>query len=264
MSRPVIFSHTMISFARLGLLASLGAVALSGCSTVEEAVRGPSLTPMAYPAQLVPLNQGVVQPAYSQDERAPISAAMRNSAGSLWKAGSRTFFNDQRAAKVGDILTVNIAIDDSANIQNQTQRARNNSYQAGAPALFGLESSIGKVFPNTLTAGNLMNMNGKVTGDGSGSVKRNEKVNLVIAAVVTNVLPNGNLVIQGRQEVKTDRELRELTVSGIVRPEDISAGNTIKHTQIAEARISYGGRGDISRMTNPPAAQSVAERFLPF
>ena len=104
----------------------------------------------------------------------------------------------------------------------------------------------------------------QLAANGAGSVSRSEKVNLTIAAVVSEVLSNGNLVIQGRQEVRTNREVRELTVAGIVRPEDITAANTINHTQIAEARISYGGRGDISRVQATPAAQSLVERFSPF
>ncbi|MNE48413.1 Flagellar L-ring protein precursor [compost metagenome] len=105
---------------------------------------------------------------------------------------------------------------------------------------------------------------GEANSAGSGSVNRSERVSLTVAAVVTAVMPNGNMVIQGRQEVRTNREVRELTVAGIVRPEDISSANTIAHTQIAEARISYGGRGDISRMQATPAAQSLVERFSPF
>ena len=111
---------------------------------------------------------------------------------------------------------------------------------------------------------NLVGLEGESNSNGSGSVNRSEKVSLTIAAVVTDVMVNGNLVIQGRQEVRTNREVRELTVAGIVRPEDISSANTIAHTQIAEARISYGGRGDISRVQATPAAQSLVERFSPF
>ncbi|MEY3259588.1 MAG: hypothetical protein RIT46_417, partial [Pseudomonadota bacterium] len=102
------------------------------------------------------------------------------------------------------------------------------------------------------------------TGSGSGSVKRQEKISLTVAALVSQVLPNGNMIIQGRQEVRTNGEVRELTVAGIVRPEDITSTNTIKHTQIAEARISYGGRGDISRMQKTPAGQALVETFSPF
>ena len=99
---------------------------------------------------------------------------------------------------------------------------------------------------------------------GAGAVARAEKINLTVAAVVTGILPNGNLVIQGVQEVKTNNEVHRLTVSGIVRPADISAANTIKHTQIAEARISYGGRGDQSRVQKTPGGQALIETFTPF
>ena len=110
----------------------------------------------------------------------------------------------------------------------------------------------------------MVGMEGDLKSSGNGSVTRAEKVSLTIAAVVTDVLANGNLVIQGRQEVRTNREVRELTVAGIVRPEDISSANAINHTQIAEARISYGGRGDVSRVQAPPVGQALAERFSPF
>jgi flagellar L-ring protein precursor FlgH len=110
----------------------------------------------------------------------------------------------------------------------------------------------------------MVGLQGESNATGSGTVSRAEQVELTIAAVVTAVMPNGNLVIQGRQEVRTNREVRELTVAGIVRPEDISSANTVDHTQIAEARISYGGRGDISRMQAAPVAQNLVERFSPF
>ena len=129
---------------------------------------------------------------------------------------------------------------------------------------FGLESSIGQAFPGGFDPASMVSLEGASNANGSGSVNRSEKVSLTIAAVVTDVMANGNLIIQGRQEVRTNREVRELTVAGIVRPEDISSGNTIAHTQIAEARISYGGRGDISRVQAAPAAQSLVEQFSPF
>ncbi len=228
---------------------------LAACSSVKETLKGPQLAPMAYPAGLVPVQQTLVNPA---TEPTPASA------NSLWRTGARTFFNDQRASKIGDILTVSITIDDSAQMSNQTTRSRANSMSAGMPHLFGLESSLGKVLPGGFDPANMIGINGANSTDGKGVVARSEKVQLTIAAVVTGVLPNGNLVIQGRQEVRANNELRELTVSGIVRPEDVSAANTIRHTQIAEARISYGGRGDLSREQKAPAAQALAERFSPF
>jgi flagellar L-ring protein precursor FlgH len=238
--------------------AALSALSLGACSTAIEAVRGPELAPIGYPAALVPTSQ-VYMPSPEQ-QRADRAA----SANSLWRVGARTFFGDQRARQVGDIVTVNIDIDDRAQTNNSTQRSRSNDASGGVTNFFGLESSLGRVFPGGFDPANMVGMEGESNSTGSGSVNRAEKVSLTIAAVVADVLPNGNLVIQGRQEVRTNREVRELTVAGIVRPEDISAANTINHTQIAEARISYGGRGDISRVQAAPAAQSLVERFSPF
>ncbi len=236
------------------LALSAVAVALAGCSTVAETVRGPDLAPVGYPAQLVPISQ-----SYAQAEQVRPA-----SANSLWRIGARTFFGDQRARRIGDILTVNIDIDDRAQTQNSTQRNRSNDISGGVTNFFGLENSIGRAFPGGFDPQALVGLQGQSTANGSGAINRSEKVSLTIAAVVTEVLSNGNMIIQGRQEVRTNREVRELTVAGIVRPEDISSANTINHTQIAEARISYGGRGDISRVQATPAAQSLVERFSPF
>lgn len=236
------------------IAAALLAAPLGACSTAMEAVRGPELAPIGYPAALVPVQQAYLP--------APESRAA--SSNSLWRAGARTFFGDQRARRIGDIVTVSIDIDDSAQTSNSTNRARTNEASGGVTNFFGLENSLGGAFPAGFDPANLIGTQGESTATGSGSVNRSERVSLTIAAVVTDVLTNGNLVIQGRQEVRTNREVRELTVAGIVRPEDISSANTIAHTQIAEARISYGGRGDISRMQATPAAQSLVERFSPF
>lgn len=230
------------------------ALSLGACSTAVEAVRGPELAPIAYPASLVPAQQAYLP----QRDAGPASA------NSLWRTGSRTFFGDQRARRVGDILTVSIRIDDRAQTSNSTQRSRSNDSSGGVTNFFGLENSLGRAFPGGFDPQNMIGLEGQSNASGAGSVSRAERVDLTIAAVVTDVLSNGNLVIQGRQEVRTNREVRELTVAGIVRPEDISSANTISHTQIAEARISYGGRGDISRMQATPAAQSLVERFNPF
>lgn len=239
------------SLALAALLAPLAA-----CSTVKEAVRGPDLAPVGYPASLAP----ITQPMVSARESGPQPA----SANSLWRSGARAFFNDQRAGRVGDILTVNIDIDDSAKTNNATTSSRTAGMTAGVPHLLGLESSLGKILPGGFDPANAVETNSASNNAGSGSVNRQEKINLTIAAVVTGILPNGNMVIQGTQEVRTNAEVRQLTVAGIVRPEDISSANTIRHTQIAEARISYGGRGDISRVQKTPAGQSLIERFSPF
>ena len=243
---------------RTVLTAAAAALSLGACSTAIEAVRGPELAPIGYPAALVPTSQAYLpSPEQQQADRAA-------SANSLWRAGARTFFGDQRARRVGDIVTVNIDIDDRAQTQNSTNRSRSNEISGGISNFFGLENSLGRAFPGGFDPQNLVGLEGESSSNGSGSVSRSERVNLTIAAVVTDVMVNGNLVIQGRQEVRTNREVRELTVAGIVRPEDISSANTIAHTQVAEARISYGGRGDISRIQGAPAAQSLVERFSPF
>jgi flagellar L-ring protein precursor FlgH len=239
--------RTRFAVAALILLAPLGA-----CSTVKEAVRGPELAPVGYPAALAPMDQKI------------IAVSAPPTANSLWRTGARTFFNDQRAGKVGDILTVLINIDDSAKTTNSTSSSRTSGVTAGVPHLLGLESSLGKILPGGFDPANALSTNSKTTNDGAGAVNRAEKISLTIAAVVSAVLPNGNLVIQGTQEVRTNTEIRQLTIAGIVRPEDIAANNTILHTQIAEARINYGGRGDISRVQKTPAGQSLIERFSPF
>jgi len=240
---------------RAALIAlGLTTAALGACSTVSETLKGPELAPIGYPAQLVPVSQTYIDTSHA----APASA------NSLWRTGARTFFGDQRARRVGDILTVNIDIDDRAQTQNSTQRTRSNDISGGINNLLGLENNIADAFPSGFDAQNLIGLQGQSNANGSGAINRSEKVSLTIAAVVTEVLSNGNMVIQGRQEVRTNREVRELTVAGIVRPEDISSANTINHTQIAEARISYGGRGDITRVQATPAAQALVERFSPF
>ena len=241
------------------ILLALALVPIAACSTIKETVRGPDLAPVGYPAALVPRNQEVM-PLVSAREPGPQPA----SANSLWRTGARAFFIDQRASRVGDILTVNIDIDDSAKTSNSTAASRTAGTSAGVPHFLGLESSLGRVLPGGFDPANAVETESKTSKSGSGAVTRSEKISLTIAAVVTAVLPNGNMVIQGTQEVKTNNELRQLTVAGIVRPEDISSSNTIRHTQIAEARISYGGRGDISRVQKTPAGQALVERFSPF
>jgi flagellar L-ring protein precursor FlgH len=237
---------------RPALAALLLLAPLAACSTVKEAVKGPELAPVGYPAQLAPMTQQYV------------ATPQAASANSLWRTGARTFFNDQRASKVGDILTVNIDIDDSATTKNQTATSRSSNSSLGVPNFLGLESSLGKVLPGGFDPSNMINTKSGTSNAGAGAVNRSEKISLTIAAVVSGVMPNGNLVIQGTQEVRTNAEVRQLTVAGIVRPEDISSANTIKHTQIAEARISYGGRGDISRVQKTPGGQALVEKFSPF
>jgi flagellar L-ring protein precursor FlgH len=230
---------------------------LVACSSVHEAIDGPKMGPMAYPAPLVGQSQSVFESAREPAPQ-PITA------NSLWRTGARTFFNDQRAGRVGDIVTVLVTVNDSAKTQNTTNTNLTTSNAMGVPNFFGLESSLGKVLPGGYDPSKMITTNTAGTSAGAGGVNRSESISLTIAAVVTEVLPNGNMVIQGTQEVKTNDEVRQLTVAGIVRPEDISSANTIQSSQIAEARINYGGRGDISAVQKTPVGTSLIQRFWPF
>ena len=242
--------------ARTPYLALLALVPLAACASAADAIRGPQLSSITYPAPDAPARSGTLA---SRDE-SPRPA----SANSLWRNGSRAFFHDQRAAKVGDIVTVNIDINDNAKLSNQTASSRKSATDTGVSSFLGLEKSLSKVLPNSPDPAHLVTSGSSSSLDGQGSVNRSEAVALTIAAVVSNVMPNGNLVIQGKQEVRINSELRELTIAGIVRPEDIAADNTIRHTQIAEARVSYGGRGTVSRVQKAPVGQALVETFSPF
>jgi len=238
----------------LGLIAAL--LPLAACSSINEAVSTPKISAMAYPAAIVPSEQAVLQ--------APENGARPPPPNSLWRNGARAFFHDQRAARVGDILTVNINVNDAAKLQNETVATRKGANSLGLPNLLGFESTLSHNLPKAFSAASAVNTSSNFTNDGSGSVNRSETVSLTVAAVVTGVLANGNLVIQGKQEIMINAEKRTLTVAGIVRPEDITSTNTIQHTQIAEARISYGGQGTVSRVQNTPAGTSLLQKFSPF
>lgn len=191
----------------------------------------------------------------------PVSYA----ANSLWRTGSRGFFKDQRAHQVGDILTVKVKVTDKADLDNETKRARTNTETMGTTNLFGLETKIGgaKLLPGA-KASALLNANSAGSSDGTGSIRRKEELVTNVAGVVTQVLPNGNLVVEGKQEIRVNFEVRELIVAGIVRPEDIESDNTIESTKIAEARIAYGGRGQITDVQQPRYGQQALDVLLPF
>jgi len=246
------FSRLLLNSA--ALLAALGT---SSCALNEIGGVGrlPVLNPVAIPGSAA--ERAVLVP-----ETAP-GAEIRQ-ANALWRPGSRAFFRDPRAAKVGDIITVNIAIGDQATIANTSTQTRESSQDANLSNFLGFESKLANVFPDAVDADNLAGFGSGSAATGTGTVNRSEEIDLTVAAVVTQVLPNGNLVIQGRQEVRVNYEVRELTVSGIVRPEDISNANTIDHTQIAEARISYGGRGDISDVQTPRYGHQLFDFLFPF
>lgn len=190
----------------------------------------------------------------------PVPQPVSYNPNSLWRAGSREFFKDQRAAQVGDILMVVVRITDRANIVNETKRGRGGRENGGVGNFLGA-SLVKDQIP---LPGRVLSADSTSSSDGKGTVVRREAVQTNVAAVVTQLLPNGSLVIDGKQEVRINNEIRELVVAGIVRPEDIQGDNTIDSSKIAHARISYGGRGQISDAQQPRYGQQVLDVVLPF
>ena len=183
---------------------------------------------------------------------------------SLWSGQRGSLLGDRRAVQRGDILTVVIEIDESAEISNETDRSRSGSETLGIPQLGGLPQRLDEQLPEGASSSELVSINSSSNSSGDGSVKRNEKLTLRVAATVLDVLPNGVLSITGSQELRVNFELRELLVSGDVRPEDISRQNEITYDKIASARVSYGGRGQISDVQQPRLGQQVLDAVLPF
>jgi len=223
----------MISSRTLILLSSVSLL-LAGCNTADRLAnvgKAPSLS-------------SIEDPTASTDYKPvrmpmPEQVAVSHAPNSLWQQGSRSFFKDQRARQVGDLVTVKVNFKDSADIANETKRARSNSENMGVPNMFGLESQTQKALAGA-DQNKLVGASSTSASDGSGSVKRAETLATNVAAVVTQILPNGNMVIEGKQEVRVNFEVRELIVAGIIRPEDIEADNTVESMKIAEARIAYG------------------------
>lgn len=240
-------------------LLMLTVMALNGCNAVNE---------LGQVGERPRLTQ-IRNPESSEDYRPvtmPMPHAMVEDRGenSLWKAGARSFFKDQRAHDIGDIMTILISFKNKADMKNETDMSRQTSEHIEAPNLMGYETHLNKIFPNAVSPANLVNFASTPTNTSQGAIKREETIDFKIAATVTQVLPNGNLVVMGRQEMRVNNEVREMLITGIVRPQDILAENTISYEKIAEARISYGGRGQISDIQQNPWGQQVLNIISPF
>ncbi|MFQ8432430.1 flagellar basal body L-ring protein FlgH [Amaricoccus sp. W119] len=224
-------------------------------------------TPIMQPPEMSAIGTGGVDREIITPERAALAIPAPQAArydyqqASLWNTGPKGLLGDRRAKSLGDLLTVSIEIDEQAEMKNTTSRAREGSEGVGMNAAFGLSHILDldstKVTPE-------LDINSDSSFKGNGSTKRNEKLRLRVAATVVQVLPNGQLVIQGDQEVRVNNELRDLQVSGIVRPEDISRHNEIDYDRIAGARISYGGRGQLTTAQQPRYGQQITDQILPF
>jgi len=245
--------------ARNGALILLIGLTLSACNMMSRLANvgeEPKLSSIDSPAPLAaPQAVSLPMPAPQTIERQP---------NSLWRPGSRAFLKDQRASNIGDLLTVIIEIQDNAAINNTTTRSRAAAENSSASAFLGYEASLAQLLPEAVNPTNLIDLDSNSSTSGGGGVNRNESINLRVAALVTQVLPNGNLVLAGRQEVRVNYEKRELQVAGIIRPEDITSQNTISYDQIAEARIAYGGQGQLSDLQQPRYGQQVFDILWPF
>lgn len=230
---------------------------LVACTTTDRLAnvgKAPVLTAIEDPTTL----------AGYQPVRMPMPEAIADTyqANSLYRTSARGFFKDERAHRIGDILTVMVTINDSAQIDNTTNSSRSASNTAGMGGILG--TAINRGSGGNIDPSAAVDFTSGMANKGAGSVNRSESLETSVAAVVTQILPNGNLVIEGRQEVRVNFEVRDLIVTGIVRPSDIRANNTIPSAKIAEARISYGGRGQITDVQQPRYGQQVMDAILPF
>jgi flagellar L-ring protein precursor FlgH len=241
----------LLSGALLVILSLAG-----GCSAIDR------ITQIGEQPKLAAIENPTAQPGYKPVQMPmPKPELASYNANSLWRNGSRAFFKDQRAARVGDILTITVNFTDNANLSNETKRDRTSKEDSGISDFIGAQTitQAHKILP-----GKLLTTDSTSKYDGSGSVDRKENLKTNVAAVVTQTLPNGNLVVEGKQEIRVNFEIRELIVAGIVRPEDIQSDNTIDSSKIAQARIAYGGRGQITDFQQPRYGQQVTDILLPF
>jgi flagellar L-ring protein FlgH len=229
----------------------LAGATLSACSAVDRLERIGEAPKMA----------AVGNPAGQQIVAAiPRPAPITHDNNSLWQPGSQSFFHDPRAMHVGDVITVNVTVADNAKMSNTSSRSRTNSDNANLTNLFGLE----KVLPPAIDPTSVVKMGSDNSNVGTGKIERSEDLSMTLAALVAQVLPNGNLVIDGHQQVRVNNELRDMRLSGIVRREDITQNNTVNLSQIAEARVIYGGVGIMSDVQQPRYGSQLFDIIMPW
>lgn len=231
-------------------------VLISACGRLEEVGKAPAFSPL----------EGTFQHHAMYSNPLPVATEPDSptDASSLWTSGRSSLFGERRAARRGDILTVVVEINDKAEISNSSDRSRSGSETLGIPSLLGIPQRLDRKLPAGASLADAVSTDSTSSYAGEGSVARNEKLTLRVAATVVEELPNGVLRIEGQQEVRVNFELRELIVSGYVRPTDISRQNEITYDKIAGARVAYGGRGQITDVQQPRYGQQIADILLPF
>lgn len=238
------------------LLAGLAALTLSGCSVAEN-VAGIGKPPRFSKPTEVPA------PAVERSIATPQVPAAPTPSASLFRDGAAGLFTDQRARALGDLLTIRVQVDDNASLDNRSERRRGGTESAGIAGLLGIDRLLDRIIPGSSPSASVDGSSDSRSA-GEGRIERGETINLTLAAIVTEVLRNGNLVVRGRQEMRVNNELRELVITGIVRPSDIARDNSIRHHQIAEARVLYGGRGQLSSAQAARWGQQLYDALFPF
>ena len=251
-------SHSRSKFARSLLSTAALASLLTGCAAISDRIRA-----ISAPEALAPIDNPTAKPGYKPVQMPmPTPQPVTYNPNSLWRNGSRAFFNDQRAHIVGDILTVKVNINDTAQFQDQTQLNRTSTEDTEITNFIGA-NTIGNA-AKAILPGSVLTASGNTQMNGQGTINRNDQLLTNVAAVVTQLLPNGNMVIEGKQEIRLNNEVRELIVAGVVRPEDIESDNTIELPKVAEARLAYGGRGTLTNIQTERWGQQVVDVVLPF
>ncbi len=253
-----IFCATAHPLTRLACLVT-ALLALAGCNAFDRAISvgdAPKLASIEDPTHApgyIPVKMPMPPPSLAIQQP-----------NSLWHTGARAFFRDQRAARVGDILTVVVTINDQAQLQNETKRSRQNSDDGNLTNFFGFESHLHNWLPQAVDPTKLVGVGTNSSNDGKGTINRQEQIDLRVAATIVQVLPNGNMVLQGKQQVAVNFDMRELTISGVIRPQDIASDNTVTYDKIAEARVEYGGKGQIADVQQPRYGDQLFDILMPF
>ena len=250
-------SPTRSQFARSLLGTAAVASLLTGCAAIDR------IKQLGEPVALAPIDNPTAKPGYKPVQMPmPTPQPITYNPNSLWRNGSRAFFNDQRAHIVGDILTVKVNINDTAQFQDQTQLSRTSTEDTEVTNFIGANAITNPA--KAVLPGSILTASGNSQMNGQGNINRNDQLVTNVAAVVTQLLPNGNMVIEGKQEIRLNNEIRELIVAGVVRPEDIQSDNTIELPKIAEARLAYGGRGTLTNIQTERWGQQAVDIILPF
>jgi flagellar L-ring protein FlgH len=250
-------STTRSKFARSLLGTAALTSLLTGCAAIDR------IKQLGEPVALAPIDNPTAKPGYKPVQMPmPTPQPITYNPNSLWRNGSRAFFNDQRAHIVGDILTVKVNINDTAQFQDQTQLSRTSTEDTEITNFIGANAINNPA--KAVLPGSILTASGNSQMNGQGNINRNDQLVTNVAAVVTQLLPNGNMVIEGKQEIRLNNEIRELIVAGVVRPEDIQSDNTIELPKIAEARLAYGGRGTLTNIQTERWGQQAVDIILPF